>query len=280
MTSAFARGYSAEFKDFADFGDKRVARLILIDPEPGTTIQAKITHLSERRQADEALFSVAKNTPPQEQLKTVRVDEDLLRQLSLTDTKIIWPPVGGGLLKGRCAVYVSADRTGRVREVWPKGCDNPGLQDPLREIVGKWELKPATENGIPVQVEALVTFPFETELVTGSFSPKVSSEALQPPTADPSKSQHQMKGPPVVSPEVIDLAKPNCSAGESCHGIHGEVVVIVDVLANGQVGEVTIRSGDPRLFDDAKRAAKQCTFRPGKFRGAPTAMSYELKYLF
>jgi hypothetical protein len=58
-----------------------------------------------------------------------------------------------------------------MREVWPQGCDNPGLQDPLREMVKKWQLKPAAENGAAVQIQALVTFTFDTKLVKGDPIP-------------------------------------------------------------------------------------------------------------
>ena len=111
------------------------------------------------------MFSIQQPTPLQEQIRRVKLDEDTLRKLSVNGTEINWPPVGGGLTTGRCAVYISADRSGRIREVWPHGCDNPGLQDPLRDVVKKWQLKPATANGAPVQVEALVTFTFQTKVV-------------------------------------------------------------------------------------------------------------------
>ena len=88
-----------------------------------------------------------------------------------------------------------------------------------------------------------------------------------------------MKRPPVVPPRVIKIVKPDCGVGQSCHGIHGDVVVVVDVLADGTVGDVTVRSGDPRLFDDATKATKQCTFEPGKL-GKPTSMNFDLKYQF
>ena len=79
---------------------------------------------------------------------------------------------------------------------------------------------------------------------------------------------------------VIKIVKPDCGVGQSCHGIHGDVVVVVDVLADGTVGDITVRSGDPRLFDDATKAAKQCTFEPGKLLGKPTSMNFDLKYQF
>ena len=86
------------------------------------------------------------------------------RELSLTDTTIDWPLVGGPPLTGNCTVYVSADRSGRVREVWPGGCDNTGLEEPLRSAVRKWRLKTALLNNLPVQVDSRVTFPFQVQV--------------------------------------------------------------------------------------------------------------------
>ena len=90
----------------------------------------------------------------------------------------------------------------------------------------------------------------------------------------------QTKKPPVVPPHPRKLVKPDCSVGRSCHGIHGVVVVVVDVLTDGSVGDATVQSGDPRLADDALKAAKQCQFEPGTLLGKPTSMNYDLKYEF
>ena len=54
----------------------------------------------------------------------------------------------------------------------------------------------------------------------------------------------------------------------------------VDVLTDGTVGDVTPKSGDQRLLDDAMKAAKQCRFEPGTFDGKPTSMNFDLKYQF
>jgi hypothetical protein len=275
----FARGYDAEFRDFMDFGGKRVARSVLIDPEPGTHIQARISDLTELHQPEESLFAVARPTSLQERIKSVKVAEATVRALATTSTEIDWPPVGGGPLTGRCAVYISADRTGRIRESWPHGCDNAGLQDPLREIVRKWQLKPAGDNGVPVQIEALVTFEFETKLVSNQVPPNGGDvgPAAGAATAEPTS---QWKGPAVVPPRILKMVKPDCSAGQSCNDIHGEVVVAVMVEVDGSVAEATPESGDPRLFGVAKEAAKQCTFQPGMFIGKPTRMSFEVRYQF
>jgi len=166
LTSVFdlSTGYDAEFKNFKEFAKKQVPRQISFDPEPGTKIQTTITELSELRDPDEQLFAVPTPTLATDQIKTVRIDEATFRKLALTSTEIQWPPTGGGLAKGGCAVYASADRTGHIREVWPGGCDNTGLQTPLRDMVRKWQLRPATSNGVPVQVATRLTFAFETKV--------------------------------------------------------------------------------------------------------------------
>jgi TonB family protein len=62
--------------------------------------------------------------------------------------------------------------------------------------------------------------------------------------------------------------------------IRGVVELTVDVLTDGTVGDVTVKSGDPRLADEAARAAKLCRFKPGTFLGKPTSMNYDLEYKF
>jgi hypothetical protein len=85
---------------------------------------------------------VAESTPPEGRRKTIRIDEDVVRNLAVNSTETDWPTVGEGLTTVGCAVYISADRKGQVREVWPSACDNAALQDPLGDQVKQWKLKP------------------------------------------------------------------------------------------------------------------------------------------
>jgi len=157
-------GYGVEFSDFRDFGEKKVPRQIVSNPESGTTIRATITQLVELREPDEQMFAIEHSTPPQDRIVSVRIDQDVLKKSSSNGMEINWPATGGGPATGGCAVYVSADRAGRIREVWPGGCDNAGLQDPLRQMVMKWQLKPAMADEVPVQVESRLTFAFNTQV--------------------------------------------------------------------------------------------------------------------
>jgi hypothetical protein len=166
LTSVFSlkSGYGAEFKDFSGFAKKQVPRRIAFEPESGTKIEAVISQLDELRGPDEQMFAIDQSTPPQDRITRALIDQKTFRELSLADTTIDWPLVGGAPLTGNCTVYVSADRSGRVREVWPGGCDNTGLEEPLRSAVRKWQLKTALVNNLPVQVDSRVTFPFQVQI--------------------------------------------------------------------------------------------------------------------
>lgn len=169
--------YEAEFSDFQSFGKLLIARQVISNPEPGTTIQATIAYLTELQNPDEQMFAVDQPTPVQDRISSAWLDETTFRSLVETDMTVDWPAVGSGLIKGGCAVYVSTDRSGHIQEVWPGGCDNAGLEDPLREIVKKWRLKIATSNGVPVQVGARLTFPFVTTLSTNQVPLLTDAEA-------------------------------------------------------------------------------------------------------
>jgi len=162
LTSAFNQGtgYGAEFKDFQRFGNKQVPRRIVREPAPGMKIQGTVTQLDGLADSDERMFAIDQSTPPQDRITRVRIDEDAFRRLSLTSTDVDWPYVGGPVT-GACAVYVSADRSGHIREVWPGGCGNTGLEDPLHDQVMKWRLNTPTADGVPVQVRSRLTFAFK-----------------------------------------------------------------------------------------------------------------------
>lgn len=277
LTSVYSSEYGAEFKDFKGFAGKRVARLIIIYPESGTTIQSRVTELTEFHNDDPTMFSIPDPTPPQGRIKSLKVNEATIRRLVSSGSEIKWPPIESKPTKGTCDVYISADRAGRIREVWPRNCDNAGLQDGLRETVKKWQLTPAAENGVPVQVEGPMSFTF------GTNSPNEHPSTKAPATAAPTPATEfhiDSNHPPMVPPRVVKIVKPDCSIGRSCHGVQGDAIVIINVLADGTVGEVYVNSGDPRLFEDAIKAAKQCVFQAGTLLGKPTSMNFNLKYEF
>jgi hypothetical protein len=156
--------YQARFRDYEDFKDKKVARRIVIIPESGTTIEAAISDLTELKSPDESLFAIPQATPEKDRLKRVEITESAIRKVSISTPDIVWPGVRDGKTRGVLSMYVSVDRTGDVRETWPLNSDNPQLDDGAREQVMKWQFKPASIDGKVAQLEAILTFAFDTKV--------------------------------------------------------------------------------------------------------------------
>jgi hypothetical protein len=174
LESATTPGYDAEFRDYREFRNKRVARRLVINPEPGTTIETKITELAELTSPDESLFTIEQSTPPTERIGRISVPEATVRSLSEYTPDILWPAVRSGNTSGVLSMYISVDRGGHVREAWPLGSDNAGLEDPAREQVMKWRFKPANIHDVPVQIETVLTLAFNTKI--GNPIPILSDE--------------------------------------------------------------------------------------------------------
>jgi TonB family protein len=86
--------------------------------------------------------------------------------------------------------------------------------------------------------------------------------------------------PNVVPPRMLSIPKPDCSEGKACHDIHGRVVLHADILENGNVGEVTVDSGDKNLTDEAISMAKGAHFQPGRLNGKPAVMNFVFHLAF
>jgi len=164
LESVITPAYDAGFKDYRDFENKKVARRFVIDPEPGTTIEARITQLEELAGRDESQFAVQEAAPPTERMSRTSIPEATRRSLSAYTPDILWPLVRSGKTSGVLSMYVSVDRNGHVRETWPLNSDNVGLEDAARQQVMKWQFKPAKMHDVPVQTETVLTFAFKTKL--------------------------------------------------------------------------------------------------------------------
>jgi len=86
--------------------------------------------------------------------------------------------------------------------------------------------------------------------------------------------------PPITPPRLISLPTPDCRSGKACHGSHGQVRLIIDVLENGKSGDIRAELGDAVLVDAATAAAQQAQFVPGSYFGKPTIMDYVLTLHF
>ena len=172
LESVFTKGYNAEFREYQKFGAKQVARRIVTEPEYQNEIHAVITALELLPQPQDEVkdaggdprFGVKTPTPAADRIQILRIGEDAMRSLVIGSTDIAWPAVVGGQDSGGCGAFLSVDRTGNVREEFPAGCDNPALDEPLHQALLKWKLQQPVVNGIPVQVTALLGFPFKVHV--------------------------------------------------------------------------------------------------------------------
>ncbi len=161
LSSVGTPGYHADYKNYKNFAGKRVAHTIREYIEPGTSVEATITELTELKSVDEAQFVAQEASAP---LQTIRASEEVLRSLAVNAPEIIWPTVRSGSATGTLSLYICLDRNGHVRETYELNSSNPGLSDVARDQVTKWRFKTATNHGIPVQVESILTFAFNTSV--------------------------------------------------------------------------------------------------------------------
>src|SRR2546430_2210810 len=68
--------------------------------------------------------------------------------------------------------------------------------------------------------------------------------------------------PPITPPRLISLPAPDCRSGKACHGSHGQVRLIIDVLENGKSGDIRAEFGDAVLVDAATAAAHSARISP------------------
>jgi hypothetical protein len=254
LESAVTPGYDAEFKDYRDFKNKRVARRLVIDPEPGTTIEAKITELAALTSPDESLFTIQQSTPPTERMGRISVPEATVRSLSEYTPDILWPSVRSGKTSGVLSMYISVDRSGHVREAWPLNSDNAGLEDPAREQVMKWQFRPAKIHDVPVQIETVLTVSFNTKV--GDPIPILSDEEARK----------------LATNTVEPVFPPGSVKGT-------EVKVQVGVMLDGTINGVGNPYNVPTpLFMAAYGAVRQWHFRPYLRNGKPDLFGADIVF--
>ena len=163
LQAVITPGYKAQFDNYLPFKKKMVARTIQAEFEPGLVLTAKVTELAELPSPDEKLFTIDAATPATEQMKTIQVTEDSARALALNTPPMVWPTVREGKTEGVMSVYVSVDRSGHIREVWPLVSNNLELNQAAREQLLRWQYKPYNNGGLS-QMEAVLTFAFATRI--------------------------------------------------------------------------------------------------------------------
>jgi len=238
MEMVGAPGHPVDFTSYENFGERRVARLLLTSPERGTTLVARVNKLEPLPRLDAEVFQITKATPAESQLKVAVLSEAELKGLAAGNPEIIWPQVLDGEMKGTASLYLSVDREGKVRETLPLFGGNERAMDSLRRQVTKWQFKPAMKNGVPVQAEGIMNFDFNLR----SYGP-----------ADPLSDTEARK----LASNIVD---PAISKGKFPEGTTCTLHVSID--HEGSLIEMIQGPGPNELCMASYAALKQWKFNP------------------
>jgi hypothetical protein len=257
-------GYEAIYRNYKRFAGKQVARTINERIENGTDVQASVEELTELKSPDDAMFAIKEASTP---LQTVRTTEGVLRGMAVNAPDIVWPTVRSGRETGTLALYVCLDRSGHVREIYELNSSNPGLSDVARDQVMKWQFNPAATNGVPVQVESVLTFAFGTT------------------TADPIPVLDEQEG----SKLILHRVEPQWPAGFARGG--SPVIVTLSVHENGECGGFVFVSSDEanptvmmspakisQIENPLRLALKQWRFQQYVRNGKPTEFQVRITF--
>jgi hypothetical protein len=227
-------GYKAHFADYKPFKNKMVARRISAQLAPDAVLEVTITTLDDAEPADRSLFAVDQATPVAAQLKSQQVAETTARSIATATLAPIWPPVREGKRSGALSVFVSVDKLGQVREVWPLASDNPELNETARDQVMHWRFQPYT-NGVTMQMESVLTFAFDA--MQGAPIPLLSN------------AEARKLGAHVVEPRLKKGTSPfmlRIRVDE-----HGKLVRVLNP-----------KNAPPELYKAGEKALQQWKFRP------------------
>jgi len=247
-------GYKAHFENFKTFGNKQVPYRVAEDLQPGLILTATITELTALKTADETLFAIETPTPPDRQIRNTQVVESTARSIAVDTAAPNWPAVREGKTTGTASVYISVDRGGHVREVWPLSSDNPEIISALQSQLKHWQFKPYV-NGIPMQMEAVFAFAF-----TSQQGPPI-------PLLNNTEARKLVK----------HMVEPKVSPASSAPGSTFTVRVRVDEEGR-TLAVMNVRKVRPALYDAAVKALKQWEFTPYARDGKPDRFDADLVF--
>ncbi len=249
-----AAGHSVEFTDYRDFHGKRIARRLTYEASLGDFMTATVTELKELKNPDPDLFAIDHPTDPAKQIHIVTLDQSALMNLATEKPEIIWPQVLDGKISGKGSFYISIDQNGKVREVHPLRTDNERTNDPAIRQIMRWKFKPPVVDGIPAQVEGILTF----DLNTREYGPKqMLTDAEMRKLAT---STAELVVPPGIVPP----------------GSIAKISVAVD--ADGYVIEWIQVEGPGQLTIPIVEAMKHWSFKPFYVEGKPMPYRGELEF--
>jgi hypothetical protein len=157
-------GWSGEYKNFADFHGRSIARTVA---SGYIEVTAKVDTVEDLAPTANDFFDADAPGSDTQQIETVILDEDTLRQSLSSEKPFSWPPAANGPFEGRVGTDIVLDRSGKIREMTPPVSDNPAMRDAAAQQFSVMQFQPVLRNGVPVQVVAHFSVPFKTTRPAG-----------------------------------------------------------------------------------------------------------------
>ena len=158
-------GWGAEFKDYAAFHGRMIARTVNVG---SPQVTAKITTLEDLGVIPAGFFDTTGKDGDSQPLQTILMDETSLRKHLLAIGPVSWPPLQDGPLEGNVTSQIVVDREGKVRQIGTLVSENSGVNEAGKQAIATMRFKPFAVNGVPVQVMSQLTVPFKTTRPAGT----------------------------------------------------------------------------------------------------------------
>jgi hypothetical protein len=152
-------GWGAEFKDYADFHGRMIARTVNVG---SPQVTAKVTMLEDLGAIPAGFFDTTGKGGDAQPPHTVLINEISLRKSLLPIEPVPWPPLQDGPLEGNVTSQIVVDREGKVRQVGTLVSENSGVNEVGTQAITALRFKPFLVDGVPVQVMSQLTIPFKT----------------------------------------------------------------------------------------------------------------------
>ena len=116
LRELFTRTAGVQFSDYRYFGDKRIAWILTVWPQPVAEVKATINIL-EALQENTEMFAIPNDTDFNARTRFVSVPEGALQVDAASQSSINWPVVHNFPASGAVTIDLTLDRAGNVREM-------------------------------------------------------------------------------------------------------------------------------------------------------------------
>lgn len=171
-------------------------------------------------------------------------------------------------IQGSVSLSAVVRADGTVGDVKVLKSLDPELDRQAIAAAKQWTFKPGTKDGEPVNVAVNLELTFTLRAGTKPV-----------PAAQAAVYKVGQEG--VTAPVLVREVKPQYTENAKARRVQGTVEVAAVVLSDGTVGDVRVtKSLDTELDQQAVKAAKQWTFKPGTKDGKPVDVEVQIELTF